>query len=422
MKVGEVSAREVSLDFIKCIKGLETRIHAFAQFDATAVLRQADAIDALADKGRLAGLPIGIKDIFDTFDLPTEYNSRIYKGHQPSRDSSVVARLRAEGAVVIGKTATAEFAFMHTGPTRNPHGLNRTPGSSSAGSAAGMAAGFFPIALGTQTAGSLIKPASYCGSFAYKPSFGLVSLEGVKPLAPSLDTIGWFGRSVDDLRLIAEVLLGEDLRSTPLVTSPLRLVVAKTDFWDDADTDAKEVLNQAVEALKRRGHICEDISVPFNFHGLAAAHKVVNDKEGSRSLAYELTSHRSLISDSILQMQESALQLTYSKEEQARNYIGIATREMDRFMESHDAVVTLSAAYEAPQGLESTGTSDFIKTWNALGMPQINIPIAFGRNAMPIGLQLIGQRGSDSRVLEVAHFISQNLGVERSAMVDLNRN
>ena|ERR1700720_3879258 len=177
---GEMSPKEVCEEFIKRIKDAETKIHAFAHFNEEAVLRQAGAIEARGKKGRLAGLPMGVKDVFDTADYPTEYNLPIYRGHRPARDCSVVARLKAEGAVLVGKTETSEFAFMRTGPTRSPHRLERTPGSSSAGSGAGMAAGFFPAALGTQTAGSLIEPASYCGSFAYKPSFGLTSLEGVK--------------------------------------------------------------------------------------------------------------------------------------------------------------------------------------------------------------------------------------------------
>jgi Asp-tRNA(Asn)/Glu-tRNA(Gln) amidotransferase A subunit family amidase len=420
VREGELSAREVCNDFIKCIQSAENKVHAFAHFNEQVVMRQADAVDARVNKGRLAGLPIGVKDIFDTADFPTEYNSRIYRGHQPSRDSSVVARLRAEDAVVIGKTETTEFAFMRTGPTRNPHGMDRTPGSSSAGSAAGMASGFFPVALGTQTAGSLIKPASYCGAFAFKPSFGLVSLEGTKPLAPSLDTVGWFGRSVGDLQLIAEVLLGSDLNLSLSLKPPLHLVAARTDFWNDAEQAVKDTLDAAIEALKERGHRVEDSSVPFDYRRLAAAHKVINDKEGVRSLAYEFACHRSLLSDSILQMEECALELSYSEEAKARAYILSEAAKMSHFMERHDAIITPSTAYEAPVGLEATGTSDFIKTWNALGMPQINVPVAHGRNRMPIGVQIIGARGHDWRLLEVARIVSGDLGVLNSALAHLS--
>ena len=183
----------------------EPDVQAFVSFDAEAVHKQATQLEG--SEGLLAGVPGGIKDIFDTADHPTEFYSPIYRGNRPSRDAHVVTLLRQAGAIIMGKTHTTEFAYMHTGPTRNPLDLCRTPGSSSAGSAAGMAAGFFPLALGTQTAGSLLKPAAYCGLLAFKPSFGLVSLEGVKPLAPSFDTVGWYGRSVRDLERVARVLI-----------------------------------------------------------------------------------------------------------------------------------------------------------------------------------------------------------------------
>ena len=204
---GRLTARSVAEGFITRTLMKEPDIQAFAAFNQELVLEQADRIDRRPEKGLLAGVPIGVKDIFDTVDWATEFNSPIYRDNRPSRDANAVALLRQAGAVIMGKTATAEFAFMHTGPTRNPHDLSRTPGSSSAGSAAGLAAGLFAGALGTQTAGSLIKPASYCGLYAYKPSHNLVSLEGVKPLAPSFDTVGWYGASARDLSLIAQVLI-----------------------------------------------------------------------------------------------------------------------------------------------------------------------------------------------------------------------
>ena len=203
-----VSAEAVAEHFLGCVEAGERSINAFVSFDPDAVRSQACQLKNGNAKGLLAGVPVGIKDVYDTVDHPTRFYSPIYEQNRPSRDAHVVALLRQAGAVIMGKTHTTEFAYMHTGPTRNPHDLARTPGSSSAGSAAGMAAGFFPLALGTQTAGSLIKPAAYCGLYAFKPSYGLVSLEGVKPLAPSFDTVGWYGRSVRDLEVMARAPRG----------------------------------------------------------------------------------------------------------------------------------------------------------------------------------------------------------------------
>jgi Asp-tRNA(Asn)/Glu-tRNA(Gln) amidotransferase A subunit family amidase len=412
VREGALSVADVCEGFVRSIRDAEEQVHAFAHFDEEAIFRQAKAIDARARKGSLAGLVIGVKDNYDTMDFPTGYGSPIYDGHRPSRDSAVVARLKAHGALIIGKTATAEFAFMHTGATRNPHGLTRTPGSSSAGSAAGMAAGFFPLALGTQTAGSIIKPASYCGSYAYKPTFGSISLEGIKPFAPSFDTVGWFGRSVDDTRLVAEVLMGGELGAGSPSQAPAHILVAKTEFWGDADPAAKAVLESAVERLLGCGYRVEEASAPFDYPRLASAHQMVNDQEGSRSLAYEYEWHRPLLSDAILRMKERALAQQPSEEVAAARYIRCQAEEMDRYLIGIDAILTLSTAYEAPEGLTATGTSDFIKTWSALGMPQMNLPIGFGPNRMPIGLQLVGRRRDDARLFRVAKKVCADLGVE----------
>jgi Asp-tRNA(Asn)/Glu-tRNA(Gln) amidotransferase A subunit family amidase len=414
---GKRSAREVCIHFLDHIKSGEDKIFAFAHFDKLKALEQADTIDTRPSKGRLAGLPIGIKDIFDTVDFPTEYYSPIYRGNRPSRNCSVVARLKGQGALLLGKTATTEFAFMHTGPTRNPHDLHRTPGSSSAGSAAGIAAGFFPVALGTQTGGSLIKPAAYCGSFAFKPTFGLVSLEGVKPLAPSLDTVGWFGRSVADLELVANALIGFEPKTPKPARQHLRMVVARTIFWEHAESAARESLTSAVDRLRSCGHEFASALPRFDFRQLAAAHKMINDCEGSRSLAFEYECHRSLLSPSTLEMIEHARNISYYDEAKARAYVSALTAQIDRFMADCDAIITLSTAYEAPLGLEQTGTSDFIKTWHTLGMPQANVPLLAGPNRMPLGLQLIGRRGGDRDLLDAVRIVSDALGEKRSAVL-----
>jgi len=413
VRAGEVCARDVAIHTINRVNVIEPKVHAFAHFSAHLLLSQADALDNAGTKGRLAGMPIGVKDIFDTADLPTEYNSPIYRGRQPSRDCPIVARLRKAGALIVGKTETAEFAYMRTGPTRNPHGLERTPGSSSAGSAAGIGAGLFAAALGTQTGGSVIKPASYCGAFALKPTYNRLSLEGVKPLAPSFDTAGWFGRSVDDLRLLTETLLDEEPTQQKPLPQPeqLRLAVAKTDFWGSAQSVVHDVMESLVGALRKRGYKVTEFVAPFSYQRLAEAHGIVNDKEGARSLAYEYEWHRSLLSDLIAHMIERGRRFTLSDEADAKAYITESTRSMDLKMKEVDAIITPATAYEAPVGLGSTGSSDFIKTWTALGVPQLSLPVGYGENRMPIGIQLVGGRWRDTILLQAAKAIESALSI-----------
>ncbi|ABC28418.1 Asp-tRNAAsn/Glu-tRNAGln amidotransferase A subunit and related amidases [Hahella chejuensis KCTC 2396] len=413
---GECKVEEMCEALITQINRYEPDIRAFAAFDPQKLLQQAQAIDSRPSKGKLSGLPIGVKDIFDTVDFATEYFSPIYRNHRPSRDCSVVARLRQEGAIVMGKTETTEFAFMHTGPTRNPHAMDHTPGSSSAGSAAGLAAGFFPVALGSQTAGSLLKPASYCGLFAFKPTRGIVSLEGVKPLAPSFDTVGWYGRSMNDLRLLAEVLLEPyiSLQTSP-VTRPLRLACVIDEFWPTVETSVKESFLTSLLTLRSQGHHIENTSTPFGLRQLAESHKIVNDREGSRALAYEYASRRSQLSASTLEMIENGLRLTFVEELAAKTTINAAANAYPQFMADYDAIITLSTPHSAPEGLLTTGTSDLIKVWNALGVPQLNIPLTLpGR--LPVGLQIVGIQGGDGWLLEVGRVIAGALGVSTSMM------
>ncbi|WP_431686486.1 amidase [Hahella sp. NBU794] len=413
---GECTAEEVCETLIAQVTRYEPDIRAFAAFDPHRVLQQAQVIDFRPNKGKLSGLPIGVKDIFDTVDFATEYFSPIYRDHRPSRDCSVVARLRREGAIVMGKTETTEFAFMHTGPTRNPHALDHTPGSSSAGSAAGLAAGFFPVALGSQTAGSLLKPASYCGLFAFKPTRGIVSLEGVKPLAPSFDTVGWYGRSMDDLQLLAEVLLEPYLSlQTPPINRPLRLACVIDEFWSTVETPVKEALLTSLLTLRSQGHHIQNTSTPFSLKQLADSHKIVNDREGSRALAYEYASHRNQLSASTLEMIENGLRLTFAEELAAKNTIAAAANAYPQFMAGYDAVITLSTPHSALEGLLNTGTSDLIKVWNALGVPQLNLPLTLpGR--LPVGLQIVGIQGGDGWLLEVGRVIAGALGVQSSVV------
>lgn len=402
---GETSAATIAEYFLECIQTLEPDIQAFVSFDAYQV--RADAAQC-PGQGLLAGVPVGIKDIFDSADHPTQFYSPIYAGHQPSRDAHVVTLLRQAGALIMGKTHTTEFAYMHTGPTRNPHDLARTPGSSSAGSAAGMAAGFFALALGTQTAGSLLKPASYCGLFAFKPSLGLVSLEGVKPLAPSFDTVGWYGRSVRDLHLVARVLI-PGFVVPDVERRPLRLGFCRTSRWDQVDPEVAHALEKAVDQLRSAGHQVSEVRLPDEFAGVFDDHQLINDCEGARSLAKEFHQHRAQLSPSTLAMFERAMATTWEQESAAQMRLALLAPRLTELCQPFDAMLGASCGMVAPIGLESTGPSDFIKFWGAFGWPQVNIPLPRAEAQLPIGLQIIGRFRHDGSLLRAASRIAADL-------------
>ncbi|KAA0980185.1 amidase [Pseudomonas sp. ANT_H12B] len=402
---GETTATSVAETFLERVQAHEPDIQAFVAFDARQV--RADVAQN-SGRGLLAGVPVGIKDIFDSADYPTQFYSPIYAGNQPSRDAHAVTLLRQAGALIMGKTHTTEFAYMHTGPTRNPHDLARTPGSSSAGSAAGMAAGFFAVALGTQTAGSLLKPASYCGLFAFKPSLGLVSLEGVKPLAPSFDTVGWYGRSVRDLHLVARVLI-PGFQMPDVEPSPLQLGFCRTSRWDQVEPEVAHALEQAVEQLRNAGHHVEQVLLPEEFAGVFDDHQLINDCEGARSLAKEFHQHRSQLSPSTLAMFERAAATTWEQESASKARLATLAPRLDELCQPFDAMLGPCCAMVAPLGLESTGPSDFIKFWGAFGWPQVNIPLIRVDAQLPIGLQMIGRFRNDGVLLRAAQWVAADL-------------
>ena len=405
-----VSAETVTEHFLDCVESQERNIKAFVSFDPDGVRTQACQLKKGNAKGLLAGVPVGIKDNYDTVDHPTRFYSPIYDDNRPSRDAHVVSLLRQAGAVIMGKTHTTEFAYMHTGPTRNPHDLDRTPGSSSAGSAAGMAAGFFPIALGTQTAGSLIKPASYCGLYAFKPSYGLVSLEGVKPLAPSFDTVGWYGRSVRDLALMAQVLI-PGFPKLGHEGKPCSFGFCRTARWDQVDEDVAESLDAAVADLRLAGHQVSEVLLPEEFAAVFDDHLLINDCEGARSFSKELQMHPDKLSEELLAMIERASLTTWEQESAAKKRLAKLATVLEPIFKPFDAVLGASCGIVAPLGLGATGPSDFSKFWMAFGLPQINIPLVRKTGALPVGLQMIGGFRNDSSLLQAAEQVDAVLRV-----------
>jgi Asp-tRNA(Asn)/Glu-tRNA(Gln) amidotransferase A subunit family amidase len=357
---------------------------------------------------RLIGIPIGVKDIFDTVDYPTEFFSPLYAGNRPTRDAYVVARLKHAGGIVMGKTHTAEFACYHTGPTRNPRDHRRTPGSSSAGSAAGIAAGFFPLALGTQTAGSLLKPAAYCGVYGFKPSFGLVSLEGAKPVAPSFDTAGWFGRSARDLELLASILI-VGLPRVDLDLRQARIGFCRPSHLGHTESDVASRIEQAVDRISAAKYVVREFDLPTSFDSVCADHQLIVDCETRRSLQGEADRGVESLSGELRSILERSESITWAQESEAKQRISALSMSIADVFASFDVILTASCGIVAPVGLSFTGPSDHIKFWTAFGLPQANIPLTAETGMLPVGLQVIGSFRNDRLLLRVTRLLASVL-------------
>ncbi|MFL5309242.1 MAG: amidase [Myxococcales bacterium] len=369
---------------------------------------QARRIDAQPHRPLLRGLPVGIKDLIDTADLPTTYGSPIYAGHRPKTDAACVAALRASGAVVLGKTVTTEFAAYRGAKTRNPRDPSRTPGGSSSGSAAAVADRMVPAALGSQTAGSVIRPASFCGVVGYKPTFGTFAMRGVHPLAPSLDTLGLFTRDVADLPWIAAALSGA-YRPAPVaeLAKPPRLALSRTDQWAKAEKPTQALLEQALARLGRAG---ADLREVEPLAGLAEAQGVIMSAEAAAALREERERHGDRMSEAFRLFLSEGERCPPERLRQAREKAEQGRRELARMFADADVLLALAAAGEAPRGLDSTGDPAFCRTWTLLGCPCISLPVLTGPAGLPVGLQLVAAPGADDRLIAVAAWIERELG------------
>lgn len=392
------------------IAGREPALRAFAYFDPD----QARALAASARPGPLQGIPIGVKDVLDTADMPTQYGSPIWKDWRPKADSAAVAWARAAGAVCLGKTVTTEFATRKAGPTANPHALHlgsrHTPGGSSSGSAAGVADFFFPLAYGTQTAGSIIRPAAYCGVVGYKPSFGLINRSGMKLMSDSLDTIGVIARAVADCALLAGAVSGRDLGHPDRRPDRApRLGICRSPSWDMAQPETQALLPRAADALARAGAVVSDCELPADYAALAKAHPIIMNAESARALGWELAERRAQISDRLLEQLEFGLRQT--PEDIAGAYM-VFRRARERFAEATegpDVLITPSAPGEAPPELHWTGDPAFNFIWTSLHVPCVTVPAGTGPNGLPLGIQIVGRQGDDRAMLAWAGWVASAL-------------
>jgi Asp-tRNA(Asn)/Glu-tRNA(Gln) amidotransferase A subunit family amidase len=420
---GTISSEEYARACLDRIAATDGDIKAFVHLDREHVLAQARALDERRAErralGPLHGVPVAIKDIIDTADYPTEWGSPIGAGRRTRHDATVVARLRAAGAVIIGKAVTTEFAYYHPGPTRNPHDHARTPGGSSSGSAAAVAAGMVPLALGSQTNGSTIRPAAFCGVFAVKPGHGLVSRAGVLQLSRKLDHMGAFARSLPDLALILDVIAGHDPAdpdTQPFAAADFRMVQAeppplpprfalvRTPVWEKAADETKAAFKELQATLPSA---IEPVDLPTSWAKAWEVHRTIMAVDMANNLAplvargqtskalRDLVAHGNKV---------SAVQYLDALAE-ARRYAAGLTEIFD----TYDAIITPAAPGVAPKGLGSTGDPAFCTLWTLTGLPSLSLPLFAGENDLPLGAQLVGSRGRDARLLRTASALIQML-------------
>ncbi len=401
---GRLSAAELAEACLDRIAAREGEIHAFAAHAPQAVRDAA----ARPRPGPLCGLPVGVKDVLDTADLQTEYGSPIWAGHQPRADAAAVALARRAGALVMGKTVTTEFATRHPGPTRNPHRLTHTPGGSSQGSAAGVAAGFFPLAFGTQTAGSVLRPAAYCGVTGFKPSFGLIHRAGMKVMSESLDTIGVFGRRAGDCALFAGALAGLDL-SRPAERAP-RIAFCPGPAEAKLSPETQALLRRVADACAAAGAVVADWTLPAELREADAVHGLVMNGETAQSLAWERNAAREKISAVLNERLDWAETHDAAALIAARAAFARARAAFAAAMEGYDVVLTAAAPGEAPEGIGSTGEPACNALWTALHGPCISLPAGTGPSGLPLGIQLAAPFGQDAALLAWAGWVERRLG------------
>lgn len=409
-----ISSEELVRSCLDRIALREPAIHAWASFDPEHALAQARARDASNPSGALHGVPVAVKDVLDTVDFPTEMGSPIYAGHRPPCDAACVALLRSAGAVILGKTVTAEFAGVTPGPTVNPLDPARTPGGSSSGSAAAVADRMVPLAFGTQTGGSILRPASFCGVIGYKPSFGTVNRAGLKFAAESFDTIGLMARSLDDILLSWSVLVGRPERPTPSfdATAP-RFAVCRTHVWDRASPESVQAVEAAAADLSAAGARVEEFVPPADFATLTEARAVVNNYERARALAYEWACHRDLVSPRLAAVIGSGLSISYDAYLRAAQTVQRWRAWFVDAAANWDALITPAVVGEAPQGLSSTGDPCFQEIWTVLHVPTLSLPLHTGPHGMPVGVQLVGRLYDDELFLGAAAWVLDRLGQGR---------
>ena len=409
MRPSETTSEALVAACLERIAERDEAVRAWAFIDRAAALAQARALDRLPRRSRLHGVPFGIKDIIDTAELPTEYASPIYRDHRPKADAACVTLLKEAGCVILGKTVTTEFANNHPSQTRNPHNPAHTPGGSSSGSAAAVADFMVPLALGTQTGGSVIRPAAYCGTFAIKPSFGAINRAGTKFLAESLDTIGIFARSAQDLALAMEVLTD---RVPATTAGRARIGICRTPRWSLADSTVQATVEEAARLLAKAGAQVREFELPAGSAELFDRHKVIMGYETARALGWEYWNHREQLSPTLRARLDEGWQVPRADYDAMREQARRLRRELAERLREVDFLLTPSAPSEAPASLASTGDPVFNRAWTLLGVPCVTIPHGKGPHGLPLAVQLVGAHERDMPLLAWADWANSVLSTK----------
>ncbi|MFC4271214.1 amidase [Sneathiella chungangensis] len=427
-KIHEGTLRSVDLvqACLDRIDETDDEIGAWVHIDRDAALAQAEEMDKLRRAGKpmgaLHGVPVSLKDIIDTQNLPTERGTPVFKGRQPSADAAIVERLKDQGAIILGKTVTTELAFVHAAETKNPHNLAHSPGGSSSGSAAAVAAFQVPLAIGTQTNGSVIRPASFCGTYGFKPTRGVISRRGILQTSKNLDQVGVFGRTLEDVALLADVIKGYDPADSLSYPRPRphmlngcqaeapvepEFVWLELPFDDRLALDAREGLEEVMMAL---GDRIEKIAVPSAFGGFVDAQRVIHEYEICDHLHEMFSKHWAQISADLQAIVERGRQISHSQYEEALEFMSSANEYFEVFFNDYDAVLTASAPGEAPKFGNGTGDPIFSTIWTLCGLPCVSLPLLVGENSLPIGVQLVAKSEQDDRLLRTANWLQNKLG------------
>lgn len=410
---GETTATAVAEACLARIAEREPQVGAWTFIDPEIVLRQARALDAAPRRGALHGVPVGIKDIIDTADMPTEYGSPIHAGHRPHMDAVCVALTRRAGGLIMGKTVTAEFANRHPGKTRHPRDPRRTPGGSSSGSGAAVGDNMVPLALGTQTTASTIRPAAFNGCVGYRPTWSDLRMAGVMEASGTLDTLGLIARSVEDVALYRDVLA--DAAPAPVVTVDprrLRIGFCRSHFWDKADAATQAHLEACAQQLARAGARVTDLTLPRDFEQVEAMHQHISSFEFVRNRAWEIDNHWDGISDTLKKGRlQHGMNCTFAEYRDARTAAERLRRMLDDVFTDVDVLLTPAAAGEAPLGLNETGTAVFCAIWTTAHVPSLTLPLFTGPNGLPIGAQLVARRSADRELFAAGQWVAAQYGI-----------
>ena len=423
LKSGDISSVDLCKAYIKRIEKFEKDVQAWAFLDKKILLEKAEEADEYRKSGKplgsLHGLPIAIKDIIGTYDMPTECGTVFRKGMSASQDAEIVDLLKTEGAIIMGKTATSELAYYSPSKTKNPHDYSRTPGGSSSGSAAVVASHMAPLSIGSQTGGSVIRPASYCGVVGYKPSFGLISRNGVLKTSENLDHVGVFGKSVEDVALLAKVLIKKDsydkatihystdtmleeCKKTPLYEP--KFIFYKTESWKKIDKKSREAFEYFIKSFKKN---IEVFDTPSYFKEIKKFHQIIHETDMANNFYNYFKRNKKKLSKEMQTAISRGIKYSAKDYAEARDFMSRSYESYKEVFEDYHGVISPSSTGVADKGLSSTGSPDFCTVWSFMGTPSISLPLLEGENNLPLGVQLIGNKYDDLKFIGIANWLEK---------------